>query len=94
MAARAYRRGPSHSQASERMHACLHAAAPPPGGQQDALILLKGVMDPSASLLQSWDPTVAVCAWAGVTCNTQGQVTNMCVQTSRYFSWSHHLRRG
>ena len=54
------------------------AAGPPPESQQTALLLLKGVLDPSASLLPNWDARVPVCSWAGLSCNTVGQVTNMC----------------
>ena len=53
------------------------AAGPAPESQQTALLLLKGVLDPSASLLPNWDARVPVCSWAGLSCNTMGQVTNM-----------------
>ncbi len=45
--------------------------------QTSALLLLKATLDPSGNSLQSWSPSTDPCTWSGLTCNNQGQVTNM-----------------
>lgn len=46
--------------------------------QEEALLLLKSSLDPTATALPSWDPSTSPCQWQGITCNPAGQVTNMC----------------
>ncbi len=48
------------------------------GAQEEALLLLKASLDPTATALPSWDTTTSPCQWQGITCNPAGQVTNMC----------------
>ncbi|BDA47263.1 probable LRR receptor-like serine/threonine-protein kinase at N-terminal half [Coccomyxa sp. Obi] len=45
--------------------------------QEEALLLLKASLDPTATALPSWDPSTSPCQWQGITCNPAGQVTNI-----------------
>jgi hypothetical protein len=53
---------------------CLRAGL---DAQEEALLLLKATLDPTAEDLPSWDVSTPPCTWQGIICNGAGQVTNM-----------------
>jgi hypothetical protein len=56
------------------LSASLAAAAEMPPGQRQALLLLRGAVDRSGKLDESWSASLPPCSWGGVTCDASGNV--------------------